>query len=202
MAGMVNAVGTIQSGSRFQPSSGTGYYETNTTFTFAELQVQASLLNVTGLPAGTDVFDLTNGVLIAIDTTNFTRPNTNTNTVLKIGDFVYFPVDIINMSGNFTDMTICLNNSAPMNFTINMSDLGGYCNYKSSWASKITFPRSLTSVTSCFLTIETNSTTGIVCLNINEDTTLDDTNLAGIIGSAAVTITSIVVLYAWTSKVE
>ena len=171
-------------------------YSVNST----SLEINGSQINISGVDPYKDVFFLTSGFLVYTDVSDVILNDTLTEEDIVIVDFFNSTgtVSIVNMSGNFTNMTVCYNTTAQGNFSLFMDDLNGDCNYgwfnstlKVNSITDIKFPRGVASFTSCGIMLYANSTAGAYCVEVREDEGVSEAKLATLVALTAVSIGSV-----------
>lgn len=166
----------------------------------------ATIITSSSLPGGTYEWyvNCTNGTITNQSATRILfRLNISSTTNLTI----------LNWSGNLTKLRISYHHSSTNitgNISVVMDDLDGECNYGTSNVSNqsntirdILFPRNVSSLTNCTPVVLTaNNTNGTFSAWIQEDEEVSRGNLASIIASAAVAITTILHALSWDSHTQ
>ena len=202
---------TLETGTQIGPSTGTNYYTVYFwQINYTSMTVNSTNITFTGLNTNSDVFTTVQGLLCLDSTTCTNIGHTNTSDNLIIHDLVWNTtgIDILSMTGNLTNMTVCYNSSSVGNFTLVMEDQGGDCNYGSFNAPSNTsniylvwFDRKIAAFTECNITLQTNGTAQTeVCIHVFEDESMSETTLATILAAIGITVLLISKGHQWDTE--
>ena len=209
MAGLVSSA-TLQTGTQLGASGGAGYYEiTKWNVSYTTLTINSSDIAFTGLGSSGDCVSNTSG-LGNVDGATCTLGSIAADELLWIGDFINesTEVTVLNFTGTLTNASVCYNTTGGGNITLRMEDVGGDCNYNrfnlsgyTDSVAFVSFDRQVAAYTECYVIVELNSTLQTeTCFRLDEDTTLDESNLSTILASVVVSVTLISVGSQWDSK--
>lgn len=202
LTGLASAA-SLEAGTRLGASGGAGYYTLEKyDVSFSTLTINSSEINITGLSSGSDVFNVSDGVLYYQDVTEAILPSTATDETIRIGDLISntSAITITNMTGNFTHATVCYTSTGVGNITVNLDNVSGACWYTADLKRWVRMPRSASSFSNCTLTYTTNATAGSYCVSFSPDPSLNATELSGIVAAAAVAITGVIIATGWTTR--
>ena len=202
---------TIETGTQLGASAGTNYYTVYMwQINYTTLTISSTNITFAGLNANSDVFTTTQGLLCNDVTTCDNLGNISSADNLIIHDFLSntSTIDILSMTGNLTNMTICYNSTGAGNITITMEDQGGDCNYGSFNAPSNTsniylvwFDRKIAAFTECNITLQTNGTAQTeVCIHVFEDESMSETTLATILAAIGITVLLISKGHQWDTE--
>jgi len=210
LAPIVSADFLLATGTRLGVTSEDGRYIIDRwNVSSTKLLINDTHINISGLAASSDCITNTSGVY-AIDSAECILPPTAADQLLWISDGfinVTSEVTILNFTGNLTDLTLHYSTTGGGNITLLLDDLAGDCNYgttavsgNASTVKDIYFDHSIAAFTECSVTLELNSTSGEYQIDVEEDSDIDEANLATIITATALSITSIIYSRQWDSE--
>jgi len=185
----------VETGVLFRTDLGGNYTVTRSNINASVIVLDSSGLNITPTTSNVDYWVPSTGQLSlgGVDA----LLNTSSNLVLYGVNFadITANLSIVNVTGNFTNLTVCYTTTAQSNATFYLDNISGECPFTyegyTGWGhtfDSMDTNRSSTPLSSCDVHLIGNASTGTFCVNIRDDPGMLASNLASIIGATSVLI--------------